>query len=115
MTPQEAIEKLRTWASYSLSSEDTAQANELAKMVEALESLASAAVTVLPIETAPKNGSEFMAFRPKRGWMKTKWDAQPYNKKPVPYFYSHQIGTTDSRDCPATHWCLFPDPTEPKP
>ena len=72
----------------------------------------------MPIETAPKDGSLILLFRPAAfEWGKVapgKWEDQKYSKKPQPYWEIWlKIGNTrDSREWNPTHWMPLPPAPE---
>lgn len=73
-------------------------------------------MTWQPIETAPKDGSLILLYRPDAyDWGKVtpgKWEAQQYSKKPQPYWDIWlKIGSTrESRAWVPTHWMPLPEP-----
>lgn len=71
-----------------------------------------------PIETAPKDGSTVILYRPNAPkWHQVtegSWDAQEYHKKPRPFWccpwrIAYNGG---DRDYPPTHWMPLPESPE---
>lgn len=68
-----------------------------------------------PIETAPKDGSVFLAWFPWYGGNveKCRWDTQRFAKRPNPYFAPDSerwLGVRPARENQPTHWMPLPDP-----
>lgn len=75
-----------------------------------------------PIETAPRDGTSFIAFRPTMWGGKghigpTSWVDDRYAKKPRPFWQSveHWIGILEDRQHPPTHWQPIPAAPEVQP
>lgn len=70
----------------------------------------------MPMETAPKDGTKFLAWWPTvtLGSIQfTYWDDQKYHVKPLPRFiYDGHWGASDSRSNQPTHWMPLPAPPE---
>ena len=73
-------------------------------------------MTWQPIETAPKDGSLVLLYRPDAyDWGKVtpgKWETQQYSKKPKPYWdiWLKIGGISESRAWVPTHWMPLPEP-----
>lgn len=71
-----------------------------------------------PIDTAPKDGSMVMLYRPDAiEWAKVcigKYDDNRYHKKPNPYWALclHIGGRNQARQWSPTHWMPLPDAPE---
>lgn len=64
--------------------------------------------TWLPIETAPRDGDQFLAYGPELGWQVVDYD--PSEKHPD-WVWAVMDGATYHRDG-FTHWMPLPDPPE---
>ena len=70
----------------------------------------------LPIETAPKDGTEFLAYFGKFPAVTSYCDEQ-FHKKPQPHFASENVehmGVKWMRQNQPTHWMPIPEPPEAK-
>ena len=74
-----------------------------------------------PIDTAPKDGSKILLYRPSCAypWAAVdvgKWDEDAYAKKPRPFWRSMfaAIGITQMRDWQPTHWQPLPSAPLPE-
>lgn len=71
-----------------------------------------------PIETAPKDGTTVLLYRPTAlRWCvvdKGRWETQKYHSKPSPYWSSDQKLPTvaEQRSWEPTHWMPLPEPPE---
>lgn len=66
-----------------------------------------------PIETAPKDGTRVLLFRPRHGVVCGRWDDDKYAKRVRPYWSNDQErlwGTLETRDNQPTHWMPLPEP-----
>lgn len=71
----------------------------------------------LPIDTAPKDGTHILLYRPSVGeWTKVSigdWEDDKYAKKPRPYWsscYERILGILWCRSNAPTHWMPLPIP-----
>jgi hypothetical protein len=66
-----------------------------------------------PIETAPKDGTRVMLYRPGQDPVFGRWNSDRFASKPKP-FWDHDLirlhGMLDARKNPPTHWQPLPDP-----
>ena len=69
-----------------------------------------------PIETAPKDGTTILLYRPDAlPWGRVtpgKWEEQKYHKRPAPFWEIwYKIGGAyESRTWEPTHWMPLPEP-----
>lgn len=56
------------------------------------------------IETAPKDRYIALWCPNRVQWLKGKWDEQPHNKEPKPYWTTHAYHVTSDRDDQPTYW-----------
>jgi len=70
-----------------------------------------------PIETAPKDGTRILTYRPEgHDWSKVgigDWDDDKYAKKPRPYWSDQNeriLGVLWCRKNQPTHWMPLPNP-----
>ena len=73
-------------------------------------------MTWQPIETAPKDGSIILLFRPApHPWGRVdiaRWDTNKYATRPKPFWRSliSIVSKTEMRHWAPTHWQLLPEP-----
>lgn len=68
-----------------------------------------------PIETAPRDGSTFIAWR--GGVIFTRWDDDRYARKPMPFWGGNDAwrGKRFQRENNPTHWMPLPEPPKGQP
>ena len=66
----------------------------------------------LPIESAPRDGTRVLVYRPGYDVAVVRWDSDRYAKRPRPLWEDDRayLGRTWCRETPPTHWQPLPAP-----